>query len=146
MSISARIFTKMGQDKSHLRALATAIGVAPSTVTSWKVRDSDPPAKYIVPIATFLQVSPLWLLTGSDEPSADSAAGLVLTQEAASGSVRLSQSASTTVAPAAESSAAPSDADHRELITLFDSLDRPGRTIMLSVGYQEQRNRRSTLA
>lgn len=145
MSISARIFTKMGQDKSHLRALATAIGVAPSTVTSWKVRDSDPPAKYIVPIATFLQVSPLWLLTGSDESSADGA-GLVLTQEAASGSVRLSQSASTTVAPAAEGSAAPSDADHRELITLFDSLDRPGRTIMLSVGYQEQRNRRSTLA
>lgn len=54
----------MGQDKTRLRALAKALGTAPSTVSSWKIRHSDPPAKYIVPIAEFLGVPPLYLLTG----------------------------------------------------------------------------------
>ena len=66
MSICTRIFERMGQDKSHLRALAHKLSIAPSTVTSWKTRGSDPPAKYIVAIADFLGVSPLWLLTGED--------------------------------------------------------------------------------
>ena len=50
MSIGTRIFERMGQDKSHLRALAHKLSIAPSTVTSWKTRGSDPPAKYIVAI------------------------------------------------------------------------------------------------
>lgn len=54
----------MGQDKARLRALAKALGTAPSTVSSWKIRHSDPPARYIVPIAEFLGVPPLYLLTG----------------------------------------------------------------------------------
>ena len=58
MSICTRIFERMGQDKSHLRALAHKLSIAPSTVTSWKTRGSDPPAKYIVAIADFLGVSP----------------------------------------------------------------------------------------
>lgn len=64
MNICQRIFDCMGQDKTRLRALAKALGTAPSTVSSWKIRHSDPPARYIVPIAEFLGVPPLYLLTG----------------------------------------------------------------------------------
>lgn len=64
MNICQRIFDCMGQDKARLRALAKALGTAPSTVSSWKIRQSDPPARYIVPIAEFLGVPPLYLLTG----------------------------------------------------------------------------------
>ena len=92
-----------------MRALATSLNIAPSTVASWKTRGSDPPAKYIVAIASFLGVSPLWLLTG--EPD------------------------SLHAAPAPDSAG---DEAHQELIELFDSLQRPGRTLMLAAGYKEQ--------
>lgn len=107
MSICTRIFERMGQDKSHLRALAHKLSIAPSTVTSWKTRGSDPPAKYIVAIADFLGVSPLWLLTGED--NSDRQKELPADNQA-----------------------------HQEVIELFDSLERPGQTLMLAAGYKEQ--------
>ena len=107
MSICTRIFERMGQDKSHLRALAHKLSIAPSTVTSWKTRGSDPPAKYIVAIADFLGVSPLWLLTGED--NSDKHKELPADNQA-----------------------------HQEVIELFDSLERPGQTLMLAAGYKEQ--------
>ena len=67
MSICERIFTKMGDEKSKQKALAEAIQVPASTITSWKNRNSDPPAKYLIGIADFLNVSILYLLTGQNE-------------------------------------------------------------------------------
>ena len=116
MSICQRIFDRMGQDKARLRALAASINVAPSTVTSWKSRGSDPPAKYIVAIASFLGVSPMWLLTGED----------------ASPSFVMPENKKTVPENT------DSDTAHSELIELFDSLDRPGKTLMLAAGYKEQ--------
>ena len=147
MSISERIFAKMGQDKSHLRALAVALNIAPSTVTSWKVRGSDPPAKYIVEIANFLQVSPLWLLTGQESTAAKppKAEKAPTVPEPASANTAL---ANHTAAHSLQPSAADShilDTDQRELLDLFNSLERPGRTIMLSAGYKEQRRQQEAL-
>lgn len=108
LSICQRIFDSMGQDKARLRALAQSLGVASSTVSTWKARHTDPPARYIMPIADFLGVSPLWLLTGTPE-------GAPARAEAPSD------------APLYE-----------ELRTVYDSLDRPGQIIMLAAGYREQ--------
>lgn len=69
MSICERIFEKMGNEKSKQKALAEFIHIPASTVTSWKNRNSDPPAKYLIGIAEFLRVPVLYLLTGRDEPN-----------------------------------------------------------------------------
>lgn len=46
--------------------LCEAIGINSSTMTNWKNRGTDPPAKYIIPICEFLKVSPYLLLTGTE--------------------------------------------------------------------------------
>ena len=147
MSISERIFAKMGQDKSHLRALAAALKIAPSTVTSWKVRGSDPPAKYIVEIANFLQVSPMWLLTGQ-EAEASALNKSNETPKPPEPASLDSALAATDTTHSLQSSAldfSAIDSDQKELLDLFNSLERPGRTIMLSAGYKEQRRQQEAL-
>lgn len=47
--------------------LCEAIGISSSTMTNWKNRGTDPPAKHIIPICEFLDVSPYLLLTGSEK-------------------------------------------------------------------------------
>lgn len=49
--------------------LCEAIGISSSTMTNWKNRGTDPPAKYIVPICEFLDISPYLLLTGKEKSS-----------------------------------------------------------------------------
>ena len=48
-------------------ALCAYLNLSSSTVTSWKLRNTDPPAKYIIPICEFLEVSPYYLLTGEEK-------------------------------------------------------------------------------
>lgn len=47
-------------------ALCSYLGLNSSTVTNWKIRNTDPPAKFIVPICEFLEVTPYYLLTGEE--------------------------------------------------------------------------------
>jgi len=48
------------------KQLADAIGVPATTLNSWINRGADFPASYIQPIAEFLHVHPLWLITGEE--------------------------------------------------------------------------------
>jgi transcriptional regulator with XRE-family HTH domain len=47
--------------------LCRSIGVSTSTLTNWKNRNTDPPAKFIVPICEFFDISPYTLLTGEEK-------------------------------------------------------------------------------
>lgn len=47
--------------------MCTYININTSTMTNWKNRKTDPPAKYIIPICEFLNVSPYLLLTGKEK-------------------------------------------------------------------------------
>lgn len=46
--------------------LCEAIGISSSTMTNWKNRGTDPPAKYIIPICEFLDITPYVLLLNKE--------------------------------------------------------------------------------
>ncbi len=56
-------------EKKHLKQsdLCAYIGINTSTMTTWKSRKTDPPAKYIILICEFLNISPYVLLTGKEK-------------------------------------------------------------------------------
>lgn len=67
MEIGERIFKLLGESKSQQKKLSEITGIPEQTISSWKKRKSDPPAKHIYAIADFLNVSVVYLLTGKDE-------------------------------------------------------------------------------
>lgn len=58
-------------EKKSLKAadLCRELGISTSTMTNWKNRGTDPPAKMIIPICEFLGVSCEYLLSGNEKTS-----------------------------------------------------------------------------
>ncbi|MCM1232050.1 MAG: helix-turn-helix domain-containing protein [Ruminococcus flavefaciens] len=67
MSIIDNVLSILEKNGLTQMDLCRAIGVKSSTVTNWKTRNTDPPAKYIIPICEFLNVTPEYLLTGKEK-------------------------------------------------------------------------------
>lgn len=68
-TICERIFITLKIKKLKLIDLATTLQLSQPAVSRWKHCNTDPPAKYIAPIAAFLDVSPEYLLTGKEAPT-----------------------------------------------------------------------------
>ena len=66
MCIIDNILSLLSKKKVNQVDLCKYIGVSTSTMTNWKVRKTDPPARYIIPICEYLNVSPELLLTGEE--------------------------------------------------------------------------------
>lgn len=67
MTICERIFGLLASTNGKSAAgLCKALGLNTSVTTNWKQRNTDPPAKYIVPICEYLDISLSFLLTGEE--------------------------------------------------------------------------------
>lgn len=64
--IIQRIITILNEKSLVAADLCRYIGINTSTMTNWKNRGTDPPAKLIIPICEFLGVSCEFLLTGKE--------------------------------------------------------------------------------
>lgn len=67
MTISERMFFIL--EKKNLKSvdLANLLNVGTGQISTWKKRNTDPPAKYIPLICEFLGISYEYLLLGNDE-------------------------------------------------------------------------------
>ncbi len=70
MTVCERMFSLLGSKGKTAADLCKVLDIGTSQTTSWKKRNTDPPAKYLVQIADFLDVSLEYLLTGVDNSTA----------------------------------------------------------------------------
>lgn len=68
MEIIERIFQIMDQKQKRATDLCDVLQIRTSTMSTWKTRVNDPPAKYMKAISDFLGVSLDYLLTGEEAP------------------------------------------------------------------------------
>lgn len=66
MSIINRIVELLKIKGSSQADLCNYIGIKYNVFTTWKTRETDPPAKYLVQICEFLNITLEYLLTGSE--------------------------------------------------------------------------------
>ncbi len=66
MTSIERMFSILQQNNKTVQSLCDHIDVTSSVVANWKNRNEHPPAKYIVTICEFLNVSCDYLLTGKE--------------------------------------------------------------------------------
>lgn len=68
--IIQRILQLLEEKNIKMVDLCRYLGINTSTMTNWKNRSTDPPAKYIFPICEFLHVSCEYILTGAEKKNA----------------------------------------------------------------------------
>ena len=66
-----RIETVLEQREQTPYALCKFLGINQSSYSTWKARNTLPPAKYIADIARFLHVSTDYILTGKESAYTD---------------------------------------------------------------------------
>ncbi len=68
MEILNRIIDTAKQKGIQQQQICNALEISSGIFSTWKKRQTDPPAKYIVSICEVLDVSPYYLLTGEEDP------------------------------------------------------------------------------
>lgn len=68
MEIIERITQTLVEKEKMAVDLCKVLGIQTSTMSTWKTRKKDPPAKYMKTIANFLGVSLDYLMTGVEAP------------------------------------------------------------------------------
>lgn len=68
MEIIERIYQLFDEKDKKAYELCNKLNIRTSTMSTWKARTNDPPAKYMKTIADFFGVSLDYLMTGKDAP------------------------------------------------------------------------------
>lgn len=68
MEIIERIYQLFEEKNKKAYELCNKLDIRTSTMSTWKARTNDPPAKYMKTIADFFGVSLDYLMTGQDAP------------------------------------------------------------------------------
>lgn len=68
MEIIERIYQLLEEKDKRAYELCQKLDIRTSTMSTWRTRVSDPPAKYMKTIADFLGVSVEYLMTGKEAP------------------------------------------------------------------------------
>ena len=68
MEIIERIYQLFDEKDKKAYELCNKLNIRTSTMSTWKARTNDPPAKYMKTIADFFGVSLDYLMTGHDAP------------------------------------------------------------------------------
>lgn len=66
MEIIERIYQLLDEKEKRAYALCELLGIRTSTMSTWRSRQTDPPARMLKTIANFLGVSLDYLLTGEE--------------------------------------------------------------------------------
>lgn len=66
MTICERMFCLLDEKKLSASGLCKVLGIGTNQTTNWKSRNTDPPAKYIIPICEYIGCSVEFLLNGED--------------------------------------------------------------------------------
>ena len=67
MTISDRIFEKLRQIHMSQKQFSQETGIPQSTISEWKTKKTNPTSEKIMKICTVLDVTPEWLLSGSEK-------------------------------------------------------------------------------
>ena len=68
MSICERMFEIIDATPGKSAAgLCKVLGLKTNATTTWKTRNTDPPAKYLTRICEYLEITVMYLLTGEQE-------------------------------------------------------------------------------
>lgn len=127
--------------------LCNAIKVNSSTLTNWKTRNTDPPSKYIIPICEFLDVTPEYLLTGTERPNntniSNSTVGAV--GNYSKGTVTIGETSESKVKAKVDvTSESILSEDEEELLRVFKSLPKRERVRLLNIVYDYEENYRKS--
>lgn len=66
MTISERIFERLGQLSMSQKEFSEKTGIKESAISEWKKKKTNPSSEKIMPICEALNMSPEWLLSGID--------------------------------------------------------------------------------
>ena len=66
MTISERVFYRLKEIGMSQKEFSEQTGIAPSTISEWKSKKTNPTSEKIMLICNVLKVTPEWLLSGAD--------------------------------------------------------------------------------
>lgn len=72
MTVIERLLIILNEKNLKMSDLCAYIGINASTMTTWKTRNTDPPAKHLFRICEFLNISLEYLLTGEEQKKSPS--------------------------------------------------------------------------
>jgi transcriptional regulator with XRE-family HTH domain len=67
MTISERIFLRLDEIGMSQKDFSERTGIAQSTISEWKTKKNNPTADKIMIICDVLDVTPYWLLSGTEQ-------------------------------------------------------------------------------